>query len=204
MEIPTSIIIPWRDSGCPWRRRSFQYVMRHMDPYSPIVVDNGANPFSRSGSKNLGAELCESDVVLFLDADTVIPHAQIDAAIEKARGGSVVYPYTEYHSMNMRSTKNIYSGFRPTGDISQWHIDWATGGGVAMPKEVFLEIGRYDEEFIDWGMEDAAILVMARKHGIDIERIEGNCYHLWHPREPENDQIRANADRYRKIYLGEE
>lgn len=204
METLTNIVIPWRDSGCKWRAMSFRYVSKHMEKYNPIIADDGMQPFSRSGSKNLGASLCTDDVVMFVDADTVIPHAQIDAALDLARQGKMVYPYTHYHSINAQVSKTVYEGFRIEAVPSQWSIDWATGGAVAMSKDIFERIGRYDEEFIDWGMEDAALLVVARKAGIEIERVEGNCYHLWHPREPENEQILANAERYRKLYLGEE
>lgn len=204
METLTNIVIPWRDSGCKWRRRSFEYVMRHMEKYNPIVSDDGATPFSRSGSKNLGASLCTDDVVMFVDADTVIPHDQIDEALQKAREGYLAYPYTYYHAMSSSTTEDIYQGFNPNGDISHWSVTWATGGGMAISKETFEKIGKYDENFIDWGMEDAAILVMARKAGIEEYKVEGNCYHLWHPRQEENDNIRANIQRYKKEYMGEE
>lgn len=205
MESNTNIVIPWRPSGDWWRTEAFRYVSKHMEPYLPIYADDGTQPFSRSGSKNLGAAQVVDSVVMFLDADTVIPHDQIDAAIDLAKEGNLVYPFTEYHSLSPESTKAIFRGdvAFPTPLHSLWAIGWATGGAMAIPKDLFYEIGAYDEGFIDWGMEDAAILIMARKAGIDIKKIEGNCYHLWHPREEENENIKNNILKYQREYLGE-
>lgn len=74
---------------------------------------------------------------------------------------------------------------------------------MAIPKALFYEIGAYDEGFIDWGMEDAALLIMARKAGIEVKQVEGNCYHLWHPRQDENENILNNYKKYQTEYLGE-
>jgi hypothetical protein len=52
-------------------------------------------------------------------------------------------------------------------------------------------------------MEDAALLIMARRAGIEVMRVEGNCYHLWHPRTEENENILNNYSKYQKEYLGE-
>jgi len=200
----TDIIIPWRSSGDWWRDQSFKYVSRHMEPLHPLYVDDGSEPFSRSGSKNLGAASVNASVIMFLDADTVIPHDQIRAALGLASQGYLVYPFSNYHSINSHKTKQIFKGeLEPDERYSDWNINWATGGAMAIPKDLFYEIGAYDEGFIDWGMEDAAILVMARRAGIDVKRIEGNCYHLWHPRQDENQNILNNYKKYQTEYLGE-
>lgn len=199
----TNIVIPWRDSGDAWRKRSCDHVARHMLFYPFIFADDGSEPFSRSGSKNLGAASCTDDVVMFLDSDTIIPHSQIDEAFELARQGYVVHPYTHYHAMNAQASMDIYDGKYPSGDDSEWNITWATGGATVIPMELFNEIGRFDEGYIDWGFEDISLLIAARNAGAEVKRVEGNCYHLWHPRAPENDQMRANAEKYRREYLKE-
>jgi GT2 family glycosyltransferase len=205
MDSTTDIIIPWRNSGDWWRAEAFRYVSRYMQAWGPIYADDGSQPFSRSGSKNLGAQSTNAECIMFLDADTVIPHEQIKQAFDLAKEGYLVYPFTEYHSVSPKNTKSIFRGdiAYPTPLHSQWAIGWATGGAMAIPKDLFYEIGAYDEGFIDWGMEDAALLVMARKAGIEVKKIEGNCYHLWHPREEENENILNNVKKYRTEYLGE-
>lgn len=200
----TDIIIPWRPAGDWWRTESFKYVSRHMDPLHPVYVDDGSQPFSRSGSKNLGAETSHADVIMFLDADTVIPHEQIMEAFEIAKEGYFVYPFTHYHSIGPRNTKLVFSGeIEPAPLHSDWNIGWATGGAMAMPRDLFYQMGAFDEGFIDWGMEDAALLVMARRAGIEVKKVEGNCYHLWHPRSEENENILNNYRKYQTEYLGE-
>jgi predicted glycosyltransferase involved in capsule biosynthesis len=205
MEQKTNIVIPWRSSGDWWRDRSFEYVLEHMQKYNPIIADDGTKPFSRSGSKNLGAKQCTDDVVLFLDADTVVPHEQIDAAIELARQGYMVHPFSEYHSIPSNYSRQIFiNEQKPSPKISNWSIDWATGGAIAMPKDFFFSIGAYDEGYIDWGFEDISLIIVGKKAGVELKRIPGNCYHLWHPREEENENILKNKEKYLSEYMNEE
>jgi predicted glycosyltransferase involved in capsule biosynthesis len=180
----TDIIIPWRSSGDWWRDASFKYVSRHMQPLHPLYVDDGSTPFSRSGSKNLGAQTTSADYIMFLDADTVIPHDQIQQAFELAKQGYLAYPFTNYHSIGSHKTRLILNHeLSLDPQHSDWNITWATGGAMAIPKALFYE--------------------MARKAGIEVKNVEGNCYHLWHPRQEENENILNNYKKYQTEYLGE-
>ena len=196
-----SIVIPFRSSNDLWRQQSVRYISKHMSKYKPIFADSGDTPFSRSGSRNAGAAQCEDDVILFLDADTYIPHEQIDAAIDLARQGYMVHPFTHYPFFNGKETKAIYRTNVIDYSRSEWNIDYATGGAIALPREMFFDYGGYDEEFIDWGYEDAAFILVRQKAGHEVKRIDGNCAHLWHPR-PENwKAIQENEKRYIEQYL---
>jgi hypothetical protein len=87
---------------------------------------------------------------MFLDADTVIPHDQIHQAFELAKQGYLVYPFTNYHSLGPSKTKEILRGqLSLAPQHSDWNINWATGGAMAIPKALFYKIGAYDEGFID-------------------------------------------------------
>lgn len=197
----SNIVIPFRAGNDMWRQKSSQYVFRHMEKYDPVFADDGADPFSRSGSRNAGASKCPDDVIMFLDADTYIHHDQIDAAIELAREGYMVHPFTHYHFFNAFATKVIYRTNVIDYTRSEWNIDYATGGAIALPREMFFDYGGYDENFVDWGYEDAAFIVVRQRAGHEVKRIDGNCAHLWHPR-PENwKAIQENEKRYTEKYL---
>jgi len=200
----TNIVIPWRDSGEPWRKKSCDLVAEHMKDYPFIFADDGKEPFSRSGSKNLGADACTDTVVMFLDSDTIIPHDQIDAAIDLARQGYVVHPYTNYVSVSRHETQAVFKKqLLPEQTNGEWTITWATGGATVIPVDLFNQIGRFDEGYTDWGFEDISLLIAAKRAGAEVKRIDGNCYHLWHPRTPDTPEILAGAEKYRREYLEE-
>lgn len=201
MEQGTSIVIPWRQNNCEWRKKSFDCVLDHMKKYNPIVSDDLSDPFSRSGSRNLGASLCNNDIIMFLDADTLIPHDQIDEAIQLAKEGYIVHPFSMYHSLSLEGTKNVYKGNRPSVRYSDWHINWATGGAVAMSRDIFFDYGQYDTDFVDWGFEDSAMLFVRKLAGIEVKRTLGNCYHLWHPRPTDQEAMDRNQKLYEEKYL---
>jgi cellulose synthase/poly-beta-1,6-N-acetylglucosamine synthase-like glycosyltransferase len=203
--VVTSIVMPWRDSGDIYRRHSYEYVSKKMSEFFVVPCDSGHDPFSRSASKNLGASLVADDILVFLDADTMIPPQQIHDAVDLAREGHMVHPYTEYHGMAQRQSHYIVHGqANPTADTSDWNISWATGGSIVMYREMFFDLGGYDEAYTDWGFEDISLIILGKNRGIELKRIEGNAYHLWHPRAPESEAILAGAERYRREYLKEE
>jgi hypothetical protein len=52
---------------------------------------------------------------------------------------------------------------------------------IAIPRAVFDDLGGFDERFVGWGFEDMAFQsVVCGLYG--WERIDGDVYHLWHPR----------------------
>jgi hypothetical protein len=59
--------IPWR-AGDPWREQAFAYVQIHLRGagLDPVPYDNGADIFSRAGSRNLAVRCADADVVILL------------------------------------------------------------------------------------------------------------------------------------------
>jgi predicted glycosyltransferase involved in capsule biosynthesis len=171
-----------------------------MEPYAPIVADDGSEPFSRSGSKNLGASVSDSDIVMFLDADTWIPHSQIDEAFELARQGYMVTPFKQYHYFDSHHSREAFNTGVVDYKNSVASIDWATGGAIVMSKEMFFDYGAYDEEFVDWGFEDAALLIVRQRAGIERKNVEGPCVHFWHPRQYNEQNVSKNEQKFIREY----
>jgi len=84
------------------------------------------------------------------------------------------------------------------------------GGLLVVSRAAWDRVGGYDERFIGWGHEDSDLhtRLLAEAHW---DRIEGQAWHLWHPRDPHRTPERmANQrmmhdvqDRYRKVIEAE-
>lgn len=196
------IIVPWRPAGCEHRQAAFDYIRQHMRGYTLLIADDNSEPFSRAGSKNLGASMSAQDVLFFLDADMLVPHEQIDAAIELARTAGLVVAFDRYIYINKEITKLVLTDNIELFNVpAQYTASFPVGGAVAVRRDLFPG---YDTDFIGWGMEDVALVEALHWQGIELQRIAGPAVHLWHPGHMRDDNVINNERIYRQKYLGEQ
>lgn len=205
------VVIPYRDSGCQWRRGHFALIVAHYQAIGlPVIcsTDSGVGPFNASAARNAGVRgLTDLDsgweAVFLSDADTLTPAAQVSAALQLAReqdwlviGGDLL------NKLDRRSTGFVLPTIQARiargepiinlGDrhlLGTKHTDYAHGG-AAIGRTLWEETGGYDERFIGWGGEDRAYnFVTTVLRGLArIQRTPGSQYHLYHPQSPDTDQ----------------
>lgn len=137
---------------------------------------------SRAAARNLAVARvpADQDVLLFADADTVVPVHQLEAAIEYVRReDTFVLAYTTlYRALrNHQPLPQLLArpqGYR-TRDVSN--------GVVALSRRLWDEVGGFDERFIAWGGEDRAFLFacLTLRDQDEVQRVAGHAVHLWHP-----------------------
>lgn len=124
-----------------------------------LVVDNGSdddtleiardygaqilrNPeYNLSLSRNMGAARARGEILVFLDADTVPEATVIEKAVaEIERGKVLTYPASCCHDSRLQSMARVlWTTLVPV-------YGGAVGGGIfAMPREVFEELGGFNE-----------------------------------------------------------
>ena len=94
--------IPWR-AGDPWREQAFAYVQIHLRGagFDPVPYDDGADVFSRAGSRNLAVRCADADVVILHDADMILPATAYIEAAEIARSsGRLVIGFSRYRPLS--------------------------------------------------------------------------------------------------------
>lgn len=157
-------------------------------------------PFNRSAAVNRAAlEAGEWDIALVVDSDIFLRFDNVVSAIVSARDtGKVTWAHRRWRGITEEWTKRIVADRFEFGDVLQraptyrddldilvettTPISWSCC--VAVPRAVFDDMGGFDERFRGWGFEDMAFQsVVVGLYG--HERIEGDVYHLWHPRSGE-------------------
>jgi glycosyltransferase involved in cell wall biosynthesis len=191
------VVIPWRDTGEPYRRSHFWHLRCHYGQQFNVVVGNNANDFNRSAARNAGVAQTTSDVIAVIDADNLIDPLQILEAVAVARHTSrMVKPFEDFGYVDQRTTDIYYATGQIPNDPS-WENDGLTpgftGGAYVLRRDAWDRLGGFDEAFIGWGGEDDAFHIHAERTLGPVLSVPGNDYHLWHPTSsrwtsPENYQ----------------
>lgn len=186
------LVVPFRDRGHDPRRAANLAAVRRWWEGSPwplyVVTDSreGDEQFNRSAAYNRGTEVAiaaGADVIVYTEADMLIPWTQVDQAITAAadRPGLVV-PFSEYRYLSAKDSETVRMSQRPRAVIPETVMDDSSSmGAVNVVSTASLDaVGRWDESFEgnwydDNAMERAfAVCCGPRRH------IAGPAWHLYH------------------------
>lgn len=178
------LILPWRDSGCLFRRRHFEFIRNYYSKEFNVIIADNEGKFDVATARNNGVRQSTSDVVVIFDADTYVDYESIYAAIFATQlYGGLIKPFTIFGYMDEESTERFYEGERNFSSL-KFQNDPSRdfqGGAWIINKEQYWLIGGMDENFPGWGAEDDAFHLICRKtFGPEIW-VGGFGYHLYHP-----------------------
>lgn len=162
-------------------------------PGARVVHAYHAGPFNKAWGLNVGARHAGCDVLLFGDADVIVPGNLSVAAAHCAVSMQVVKPYRTLVDLTPDETRIVRErgpGALPPVDAAARRDRDAIGerlalcgGWFAMRRDAFAAIGAFDERFVGWGGEDDAMTMkveLARLSTCELD--PGPALHLWHPR----------------------
>lgn len=209
------LVVPFRDRGRdPRRAANLDAVRRWWDgsPWPVHVVTDGREgdeQFNRSAAYNRGAEAAAAagaDVVIYTEADMLIPWHQVAAAVAAAgEQPGLVVPFSEYRYLGEEDTSWVRHTLQPR-EVTPESVmaDASSMGAVNVVSMASLAaIGCWDEGFEgnwydDNAMERAfAVCCGPRRH------VDGPAWHLFHlpgwagEHLTENDRAATEANRQR-------
>ena len=197
--------MPWRFR--PTRGNAFTVtVNRLMDQFPDSAIyyaDTEDEVFNVSGSRNRG---CLSaikdgcDVLLVVDADTLLEKDSVDAAIVKAvEIDAVCMPFYVYARVSEIASTSLINGEMSFEEaVATSHSESAAhpGGAYAMSSSTFLRLNGWDERFIGWGYEDDAFAEAHRGLlGRELERVDGIALTLYHE-DRDKEYMEENRERF--------
>lgn len=124
------------------------------------VVDPGGN-VGRARARNLGAGAAKGEWILFLDDDIVAPvglvQAHLELLEEEPGCGTIGYAVTEptlvdaphFYYLDSRGVAKLPPGPAP----GRFFVTQ----NAAVPRQAFLQVGGFDEEFSSYGFEDMEV-----------------------------------------------
>ena len=189
------VLVPRRPE--PWRDKLWSFVRSRLEAEVdwPILegLDVSDAPMNRAAARNQAAEKAgDWDAAVFLDADTVPDFDNLREAVELAcQRQALVCAQTEFRSLTKDATREVLAGsVEPHDAAVRWVYRNPKSSCIAVGRELWEALGGYDERFQGWGFEDSSFFHACQAIG-GIERLEGECSHLWHPKSPEKAEARA-------------
>lgn len=202
-----SIGVPWR-GGDPLREEAFEFVRAHLRRagFSLTTFDDGTEPFSRAGSRNLAVrDAADAQVVILHDADMILPLAAYLRLAEEAwNSRRLVIGFDEYRPLDEQTSDAVKAGEIDPFDATPISrlFSFSCGGVIAIRPEAWWEVGGMDERYVDWGCEDFAFANASTAKLGPLIRLEGPGVHLWHPSAI--DPTNLNQQRNGRIFAGGE
>lgn len=182
--VPLAVCIPWWDTGCPWRQASAEWTEKYWrDLGVPVVYGTGE---SRSAARNDAARTAigqGAEVLVFTDADTIVPAHQLWAAAHLARESDRLVPAYVTHVRMDRASTTRRLRQDPGRSLPRRgrEVQGSASGCIAISAGSYIAVGGHDERFIAWGGEDRAFQYACDTLLGPGERIHGRSFHLWHP-----------------------
>jgi hypothetical protein len=163
------VVIPWHDNGNPQRAAALEAVTIHLAELERRVrVSDPGEPWSAAKARNDGARRVEAPVVVFNDADTLVPLAQIrEAAALAGQADGLVYAY------------DLYLRRDEQGGVERELYNPVSVGCVAIGFESFWRLNGFDERFKGAFYEDCEFAQRAQERW-PLRRVTGVAEHLWH------------------------
>jgi len=175
--VKISVVIPWRPH--PTRIKAFESVVSFYETNFPeldvIPSDSNEDQFNLAQARNLGAGKAitsGSDLIIFNDADFFTSPEALKRAIEFAlKHNEIVAPYNVYFQHNNEKETSMFLkrldyrlklGKKFTPPTLSYNDSlprrlWPCSGSIVVPKEIFLELGGFEEDIKGWGPEDTML-----------------------------------------------
>lgn len=183
----TTVIVPYRpDHG--HRDRLWEFLRDNYwnhQPHHIAVGEHIDGPFNRSAAINTAADT-DWDLAVITDSDTWVPAKQLHQALMTAKiSGRLTAAFDAVVELSHPCTDDILTGrITLNGSFGANRVrtrDLETQSSMlVIPRQLWDQVGGFDERFAGWGCEDNAFWQACRIYGGEPNRISGNAYHLWH------------------------
>lgn len=183
--IPTDEVIIVNDNSMNIAKLSFLFKPKKLFGNLRIInidiEEQGRHIGHRAYARNLGAKESSGEILLFLDEDIILDNGFINRAraiCEDVKDVIVHGTVYDYHSRHYADKLNTYY---PLYENREYWFDRCPSNNLAMRRETFEKIGKFDNNFTGWGWEDIELGYKAYKVGIKYSYPANLiCYHVRH------------------------
>lgn len=210
MATDVSVVIAYRDMGCPYRRRSFAFVhgwcvgqtfgwRLDLGWNVEIRVESGVDDatFTRASAINTAVRGAAGRIIVQTDPDILVHPVSLRKAVQlAAEHPGLVFPHNRYVRLGQAATDEYLNGDRRLEAMTPDDYEGPGGHGsgpdspgscTVFSRTTWERAGGLDERFGLWGGDDAAFAYAVAAFTTKHRRLPGDATHLWHPRLPQSE-----------------
>ena len=169
----------------------------------------------KGASYNIGAEQCNTDILIFLDIDVIIDCDKLLSVINNITNSACIIGYNGialYYNLESEKdfantldikdlnkfTKTLkFINNEKTEHLLVGNIN-AVGGCLIMHKSTYSKINGFNPYFTGWGFEDNEIIIRAKKLGIEVYKSNLTDHFLYHLEHSIDNQDKSDHIFYNK------
>jgi glycosyltransferase involved in cell wall biosynthesis len=160
------------DDGSDWHNlKEFRRIAQEFEQDRFVFHEQSNEDVGRT--RNLGAELLDTDVITFLDSDDVLEEDFLERLSRIDFGLNIIvsshFSIFSDNTNNSWDVSNLIGSYEPVGSISSksWYRNFLGGANFAIRRQLFLELGGFTVERRQ-NHQDWRFLVKAQSVGIEI------------------------------------
>ena len=172
-------------------------------PRCSVLFAYNPGPFNKAWGFNVGARRFGGPVLVFTDADLIVPELLPRAVTHCMNSVQVVKPYRQVLDLSPEATQHLRAGdakaleqtlHQAKSRTAQGEFAPLCGGAFAIRQKTFFALGGWDERFVGWGGEDDAFSFKVQRARLStLEFDDVAALHLYHPRSQDSE---ANPAQY--------
>lgn len=141
-----------------------------------VYSDTRGWPWNRSRALNTGVKLAQGEYVMTTDVDMIYPNDFLATFIENLDPKKVLHVFHHFLPKRFKDWNGVekYTNYPVAVN--------AHGACHCIRKDIFEELGGFDEFYCYWGIEDRDLKEREMAYGLSIESLNGktNMFHQWH------------------------
>lgn len=184
-----AVAVPWRDRGRDWRRPA--NLKRSLEYWDSVGIQahvfndgrSGDAQFNRSACYNRAVRELDADILIFSEADLIVPIAQIGEAVELAREPGLVIPFSWFMAVDEADSERVRAHQLDPADAQAEPMcghRQSIGAVNVVSRESLELVGGYDESFCGAWYDDTAMNVAFQVCCGPTRFADGDGYHLYH------------------------
>ena len=189
----SKVILKEVDTHSHFKFRALPTISTHTDTSKLIHLfeDSTEKFFHKTRILNDLLIASETEIVYNHDVDIVLPVSSYQSAYEAIRIGNVdaVYPFgCGVYQWAVNYSESTFSQFLDSGfdfsvlEDSKFRVASSIGWGQMIKRQVEIDVGFWNENFVSWGAEDCEFYFRLNSFGYRVGRINSDVYHFEHGR----------------------
>jgi len=189
----SKVILKEVDTHSHFRFRALPVIKKYVDTdqLTHIFEQNDDKFFHKTRILNDLLVASETKIVYNHDVDIVLPKKSYNIAYDAILSGNAdaVYPFgCGVYQWAVNYSESTFNQFLDSNfdfgilTDSKFRVASSIGWGQMIKREVEIQVGLWNENFISWGAEDCEFYYRLNSFGCKVGRVNNDVYHFEHGR----------------------